>query len=240
MGTIVNTIAIIIGTLAGLIIKKGLSERLKNSLTDAMGVAVLLIGITGTLSASFKIIDRNIESTNTLLLIMSLVIGTIIGELLKLDEKFTAVGNYLGVKFSRGKEGDFVKGFVNAVIIFCVGAMAIVGAIEDGLSGNPSTLYAKSVLDGIMSMILSSAYGFGVIFSSVVVFTYQGIITLCAVYLKQFAAPEIISQTSMVGSALILCIGLNMLNIKKLNVANMLPAAFIPIIYALIKGFLHI
>ncbi|MDP4152461.1 MAG: DUF554 domain-containing protein [Bacillota bacterium] len=241
IGTIVNAGAIIACSLLGLTVKKGLPEKMKTSLIDAMGIAVAFIGISGTLSASFHAQASGvISSGGILLLILSLVIGTVIGELLKLDILFERVGNALGARLSRGSGTNFSYGFVNATIIFCVGAMAIVGSIQDGLAGDPTTLYAKSVLDGIMSFILASAYGAGVMLSAVAVFLYQGAITVCAVFFKQFATDALMSQTSMVGSALIFCIGINMLGIKKINVANMLPAAFIPMIYAMIRGLLKI
>lgn len=238
IGTVVNAAAIIAGSLVGLTIKKGLSEKLKTNLNTSVAIAVFVLGISGALSKIFTLSGKGetLTENNLLLMVISLAIGTVIGVLIKLDIGFEKLGNYMGSKFSKGESGKFAQGLVSASIIFCVGAMAIVGSIEDGMMGNPKTLYIKSILDGITSMILATSFGVGVLFSAAAVLIYQGTITLAAVLFAGSVSAEVITQTSIVGNVLIMCIGINMLKIKKINVAAMLPSAFIPAIYAIIKS----
>ncbi|NTV91635.1 MAG: DUF554 domain-containing protein, partial [Clostridiales bacterium] len=168
-------------------------------------------------------------------MILSLIIGGVIGEFINIEDKLDKMGKWFQKKFAKEGSG-FSEGFVTASLIFCVGAMAIVGSLEDGLTGNAGTLFAKSILDGIMSIVLASSFGIGVAFSAIPILVYQGGITLLAVWVKPWLTPEVISQMSLVGSALIFCIGVNMLEIKKMKVGNLLPAIFIPVIYYVIRS----
>lgn len=222
IGSIVNAIAIIIGSLIGIIIRRGLPDKIKDTLMNGLALCVLFIGISGVL-----------KGNNTLLIIISIVIGGVIGELIDIDKAIIKLGDRVEENF-KGKESKISEAFVTATLLFCVGSMAIVGALESGLAGNHHTLYAKSILDGIVSIIYSSTLGIGVIFSSAVVFLYQGLITLCASYLKGFLIESVISNMTAVGSLLIIGLGLNMLGVTKIKVANLLPAIFIPMIYQLI------
>jgi uncharacterized membrane protein YqgA involved in biofilm formation len=165
-----------------------------------------------------------------LLVIISLALGAVMGEMLHIEDHLEATGRWIGGHLGRFGEG-VAQAFVTASLVYCVGAMAIVGALESGLAGNHQTLYAKSLLDGVTSIIFASTLGIGVIFSSVAVFIYQGAITLAAAYLKPFLTPAVVSQMSAVGGLLIVAIGLNILDIKKLRIGNMLPGVFIPLIY---------
>ncbi|WFA08732.1 DUF554 domain-containing protein [Tissierella sp. Yu-01] len=219
LGTIVNIIAIILGTLLGIFIKKGIKEKYKNTIIDGIGLSVAIIGITGA-----------VETNNIILVIGSIVVGSIIGELIDIDLKLENLGDRLEQKFGKG-DSNFSKGFVTASLVFVIGAMAIVGSLESGLSGNHETLFAKSILDGVMSVIFASTLGIGVAFSVFPVFIYQGSITLLANLVKDVLTPEVITEMSAVGGILILAIGINILGIKKIKVANMLPAIFVPIIY---------
>lgn len=219
LGTIVNVIAIILGTLLGIFIKKGIKEKYKSTIIDGIGLSVAIIGITGA-----------VETNNIILVIGSIVVGSIIGELIDIDLKLENLGDRLEEKFGNG-DSNFSKGFVTASLVFVIGAMAIVGSLESGLSGNHETLFAKSILDGVMSVIFASTLGIGVAFSVFPVFIYQGAITLLANSVKDILTPEVITEMSAVGGILILAIGINILGIKKIKVANMLPAIFIPIIY---------
>lgn len=219
LGTIVNVIAIIGGALLGIIIKRGIKEEYKNTIMDGIGLAVITIGIMGA-----------IESKNIMLVIASIVVGSIIGEIIKIEDRLDNLGDSLQNKFG-GKDSNFSKGFVTASLVYCVGAMAIVGALESGIQGNHETLFAKSILDGISSIIFSSTLGIGVAFSSIPVLIYQGGITLLANLVKDLLTPEVINEMSAVGSILIMAIGINILGIKKIKVGNMLPAIFIPIFY---------
>jgi len=222
-GTIVNTVAIIAGSLIGLLFKGSIPEKYSQTIMHGIGLAVILIGLKTAL-----------KTDDILLIIISLAIGSAIGELLRIEDRLERLGKWLGRLVSGDKEG-IANGFVTASLIYCVGAMAIVGSLESGLSGNHQTLFAKSLLDGIGSILFASTLGLGVIFSAVSVFVYQGTITLAASVLKQFLIPGVIVQMSAVGGLLILAIGINLLEIKKLKIGNMLPAIFIPLVYQIFK-----
>jgi len=219
LGTIVNTVAIVAGSLLGVSLRRGISDKYKETVIAAIGLAVLLIGLKSAL-----------QTDDLLLVIISLAIGAVIGEMLHIEDRLEAVGRWIGSHLGRSGEG-VARAFVTASLVFCVGAMAIIGALESGLTGNHQTLFAKSLLDGVTSIIFASTLGIGVIFSSVAVFVYQGGITLAATYLKPFLTPAVVAQMSAVGGLLIVAIGLNILDIKKLRIGNMLPGVFIPLIY---------
>lgn len=234
-GSIVNAVAVIAGTILGMLIKGKLSEKFKTTIMQALGLAVIIIGLSGTLSAVFKVTsDGTLENSNIMTMIIFLVLGSIIGETIDIEEKLNRLANFVQKKLP-GSEGNFSVGFVTATLLFCVGAMAIVGSLEEGLTGNADTIYAKSILDGTSSIIFSATLGIGVLFSSVPVLLYQGLITLLAGILKPLLTPDVISQMSLVGNILILGIGLNILKICTIKVGNMLPAVFLPIIYYLIQ-----
>lgn len=219
LGTIVNVATILIGTLLGIIIKSGIKESYKETIMNGISLAVILIGIMG-----------GIESNNIILVIASIVIGSIIGEALDIDKKLDHLGLNMERRFGKG-DSNFSKGFVTASLVYVIGAMAIVGPLEAGLSGNYETLFAKSALDGISAILFASTLGIGVAFSAIPVFIYQGAITLLANLIKDLLTPEAINEMSAVGGLLILAIGINLLGIKKIKVANMLPAIFIPLIF---------
>jgi len=222
IGNIVNAIAIIAGGLIGLILRGGIPERYRETLMQAVGLCVVLIGISSSL-----------KSDSIMTVIMSLVAGSLIGEFIRIEARLDSLGKFIESKIS-GTSSDFSKGFVQASLIFCVGSMAIVGSIESGLTGNHQTLFAKSILDGVTTIILTSILGAGVIMSCVSVFIYQSVITLLATLIKPYMTPAVIAQMSSVGGLLIIAIGLNMLEVGKIRAGNMLPAIFIPFIYALI------
>jgi len=223
LGTIVNTLAIIAGSLIGLIFRGGIPEKYSQTLMHAIGLAVILIGLKGAL-----------QTDALLIVIISLAIGSVIGEYLKIEDRLEWLGQQIGKRVSK-KEDGIAEGFVTTTLLYCVGAMAIVGSMESGLSGNHQTLYAKSVLDGIGSIVFASTLGIGVLFSAVSVFIYQGLITLTAIYVKPFLTPDVVSQMSATGGLLIMAIGIGLLEIKKLRIGNMLPAIFIPLIYDMLK-----
>ena len=234
LGTIVNTVAIIIGATAGFFLRSGLSDRFRETIMQALGLAILMIGFSGSLQGIFKVIDGDkLNREFVMLMIFSLVIGSIIGELLNIEDKLERMGLWIQNKFLKNS-GNFAEGFITASLVFCVGAMAIVGSLEDGLTGDTGTLFAKSILDGVTSVIFAASFGIGVAFSAIPVFIYQGSITLMAGVIKPWLTDTVIIQTSLVGSVLIIAIGFNILELKKLKVGNMLPAIFIPFIYYLI------
>ena len=219
LGTIVNTIAIIAGSLLGVSLRRGISERYKETVIAAIGLAVLLIGLKSAL-----------KTDDLLLVITSMAAGAVIGEMMHIQARLEAFGHWIGDRMGRSGKG-VAQGFVTASLVFCVGAMAIVGALESGLTGNHQTLFAKSILDGVTSIIFASTLGIGVIFSSAAVFVYQGTITLSAAFLKPFLTPAVVDQMSAVGGLLIVAIGLNILDITKLRLGNMLPGLFIPLVF---------
>jgi uncharacterized membrane protein YqgA involved in biofilm formation len=226
LGTIVNTLSIIAGGLIGLFFRGRISEAYSQTIMHAIGLAVILIGLKTAL-----------QTDAILIVIISLAIGSFIGELLRIEERLNQVGNWIGSRISTDSKG-VSKGFVSASLLFCVGAMAIVGSMESGLSGSHQTLYAKSILDGIGSVLFASTLGVGVLFSAASVLIYQGLITLTAASIRHLLLPEVVAQMSAVGGLLIMAIGIGLLEIKKIKIGNMLPAIFIPLIYQVIKTFL--
>ena len=224
VGTVVNTLAIVAGSLLGISLRRGISDAYKETVIAAIGLAVLLIGLKSAL-----------QTDDLLLVIISLAMGAVIGEMLRIEVRLEALGRWIGSQMGRAGEG-VAQGFVTASLVFCVGAMAIIGSLESGLTGNHQTLFAKSLLDGVTSVIFASTLGIGVIFSSVSVLIYQGAITLAAAYLKPFLTAGVVAQMSAVGGLLIVAIGLNILDIKKLRIGNMLPGLFIPLIYDMLQS----
>jgi uncharacterized protein len=227
LGTIVNTLAIIVGSLLGIVFRGGIPNKYQVTIMQAISLAVILIG----LKMAFK-------TDAVLLVIFSLVIGSILGEFIKIEDRLENFGKRLETKFAKAGDG-IAKGFVVASLVYCVGSMAIVGSMESGLTGNHQTLFAKSALDGLSSIIFASTFGIGVLFSSISVFLYQGIITLTSSLMKPFLIPPVINQMSGVGGLLIMAIGFNLLEIKIIKVGNMLPAIFIPLIYYMLKQLMN-
>ena len=222
LGTIANTLAIIAGSLLGLLFSRGIGDNYKEIILSGVGLSVVLIGVKSAL-----------VSGDLMVVIFSMVIGALLGEALKIEKQLQTIGAFLEKKVA-AKSSDtksFARGFVTASLVFCVGSMAIVGSLESGLTGNHQTLFAKSVLDGVTSVIFASTMGLGVIFSSIAVFLYQGLITVTAGFMKSFLVPETIAQMTSVGGLLIMAIGFNMLKITAIRVGNMLPAIFLPLAY---------
>ena len=228
LGTIVNTLAIIVGSLLGIVFRGGIPKKYQITIMQAISLAVILIG----LKMAFK-------TDAILLVIFSLVIGSILGEFLKIEDRLESLGKQLENRFSKVGNGGIAKGFVVASLVYCVGSMAIVGSMESGLTGNHQTLFAKSALDGLSSIIFASIFGIGVLFSSISVFVYQGFITLTASLMKPFLVPPVINQMSGVGGLLIMAIGFNLLEIQKIKVGNMLPAIFMPLVYYMLKQLVN-
>jgi len=224
LGTIVNTIAIVIGSVIGIIIKGSFKEKYQIILTQSVGMAVLFIGLSGTLSRFIK------EDANSILFIVSLVIGGLIGEFFDIEGKLNSLGDLLQSKFG-GNENSISKGFVSGSLLFCVGTMAILGSIESSLHGVHTILFAKSILDGVSSIVFASTMGIGVLFSAVSVFVYQGSITVLAKFIQPYFTSDMMREISIIGGILITGLGLDLLGIKKIKVGNMLPAIIIPVIY---------
>ncbi len=237
IGTIANVFAIVAGSLAGLLIKSGIPQKFRDTVMQALGLAVVIIGISGVLKGIYAVTEYGrLEREHIMLMILSLVGGSILGEALDIELKLEKLALCFQKKFGN-KDSNFVQGFVSTTILYCVGAMAIVGSLEDGLFGNPDTLFAKSVLDGISAVVFSATLGIGVMFSSLSVALYQGSITFLAIMIRPWLTEMVISQISLVGSVLIMAIGINLLKLTTIKVANMLPAIFIPLIYYIIMSF---
>ena len=236
-GTIVNALAVLAGSVAGLLLTQlarrfsrflpvgsaSMGERLQTIIMQGVALCIIFIGISG----SFK-------GSNTLIAILSMVIGAIIGELLDLDKRMRHLGDWVQKKTEHLVKSDSAgpsisDGFVTASLLFCVGAMAIVGALQDGL-----TLFAKSLLDGISSIVFAASLGIGVAFSAVAVFLYQGVIAMAASFLSPFLGDTVIAEMTCVGSLLIVALGLNMLDLTKIKVMNLVPAIFLPILLCMI------
>lgn len=226
LGTIVNAVAIIVGAIVGVFLKKGIPEGYKATIINGLGLSVLVIGLSGALG-----------SQDILLMIASVVIGTILGEALKIEKGLENIGYWIENK-AGSKEGGIAKGFITASLVFCIGAMAVMGALESGLTGNHETLFAKALIDGIMAAMFASTLGIGVAFSGAAVFVYQGLITLTASFMKPFLIESVITEMSAIGGLLIMGIGINVLEIKKIRVGNMLPSVFIPILYYILRLYI--
>lgn len=229
LGTIVNSLAIISGSLVGLLFNKGIAQRYKDILMSAIGLSVVLIGLKSALATD-----------DLMVVIFSMILGGLAGEALAIENRLEGFGKFLEKKMASasGDTSAIGRGFVTASLVFCVGSMAIVGSLESGLTGNHQTLLAKSVLDGVTSIVFASAMGIGVIFSSIAVFLYQGLITISAGFLKSYLTPDTVAQMTSVGGLLILAIGLNMLKITSLKIGNMLPAIFLPLLYFMIRSII--
>ncbi|MCI1579426.1 MAG: DUF554 domain-containing protein [Clostridium beijerinckii] len=226
LGTIVNSLAIIGGCLIGVIVKGRLTEKISSTIMNGLALCVLYIGISGAL-----------KGKDTLQIIICIALGALIGEIIDIDRRLNDLGNMIERKINGKRKNNsndkisISEGFVTSSLLFCVGAMAVVGSLESGLQGNNSTLFAKSILDGVSSIIFASSLGIGVMLSSIAIFIYQGSITLLAGGLSTILTDNVISNMSAVGSLLIVGLGFNMLGISKIKVANLLPGIFLPIIF---------
>ncbi len=225
LGTVVNSAAVVVGALLGNLLRSGFPERIKNTVMQGVCLAVILIGIS-----------MAAKTQDVLIVTLSLVLGGILGELLQIEERLDAFGKKLEARFGEGNDA-FTKGFVTASLVFCVGAMAIMGALESGLTGRHTTLFVKSVLDGVTAVIFSSTMGLGVAFSALTIFVYQGSITLAASYVKPFLTEAVVREMTAAGGLLIFGIGVNVLTGKNwVKVGNLLPAIFVALLLAFFKG----
>lgn len=221
IGTMINFAAIIAGTALGLLLRKGIPERMRETVMQGLGLCVLLIGVSGA-----------IKTGDTMCVIVSMVVGGLLGSAVNIEHRLDQLGTFAERKLLNGRsDSTFAKGFVTASLVYCVGAMAIVGAMDSGLRGNHATLIAKSALDGVSAIFFASTMGAGVGLSALAVLVYQGAIALLATWIAPILTNPIINEMSAVGSLLIIGIGLNMLYDKHIAVGNLLPAIFIPMAY---------
>ena len=236
LGTIINTAAIVAGGAGGALFGRFLKENVQDTLTRVCGVSTLFIAITGALEQMLTIENGAIVSGGAMLMILCLTIGAVIGELLNLEGVFERFGEWLKRKTGNAKDKRFVDAFVTASLTVCIGAMAIVGSIEDGISGDYSILATKAVLDFIIIMVMSCSMGRGAVFSAIPVAILQGSITALAGLVRPLMTEAALNNLSMVGNVLIFCVGINLVWGKKVRVANLLPA----IVIAVIAAFLPI
>ena len=221
LGSLVNSAAIILGGSIGLALKKGLSDRIASAVMNALALCVLYIGVSGML-----------KGENILITILSMVFGTLVGEWIDLDKKINQLGDEIESRVSsENKEHSVSNGFVTASLLFCVGAMAIVGALQSGLTGNHDTLFAKSLIDGIAAIVMASSLGIGVLLSGGLILVYEGGITLFANVLAPLLTDSVINEMTCVGSLLIVGLALNMLKLTDLKIMNYAPAVFFPILF---------
>lgn len=225
-GSIVNALAIVVGGALGLLLKSGIPERFNKTLMQALGLSVFLIGIQGAIA---------MKGEDTLLVIFSLIIGGCIGEWINIEQRLEDFGNSVQQRFSK-LGGSFSKGFVTTSLIYCVGSMAIMGGLQGGLEGKHDILFAKALLDGVLSVVFASTLGLGVLASSIPVLLYQGSIALCASFLKPFLIASVVAQMSVTGGLLIAAIGINILDIIRIRVGNLLPAVFVPLVWYVVQG----
>lgn len=230
LGTIVNVLAIIVGTIIGLIFRKWIKKEICEAVLKAVGVSMIIISMLSIINNAIVIDNNEISTRFELLILLCIVIGTVIGELLKLDDFITNLGNKLEAKLNKSM---LSVGFVNASLIFCIGAMAITGSVESAF-GNHQILYMKAILDGITSLVLGATLGFGVLFSFIPVLLYQGLLTLFATSLRPLMSEEFVSAFTVVGYALVFCIGLNFIRTEKIKIANMIPSLLLVILYFVI------
>lgn len=236
LGTIINCAAIIVGGVFGLLFGKLLKERVQDTLQKTNGVCVLFIGIAGAMEGMLRLSGSTLSSGRSMLIVASLALGALVGELINIEHWVERFGEWLKIKTGNAKDKDFVNGFVTASLTVCIGAMAVVGSIKDGIEGDISILTTKAILDLIIIMVMTCSLGKGCIFSAIPVAVFQGTITALARLIKPLMTEAALANLSLIGSVLIFCVGLNLVWGKKIKVANLLPSlvfavaiSFIPI-----------
>lgn len=227
IAAVVNAIVVVLGGLLGLLLGGRLKEEHTHTIVNALGICVIVIGITSAITTS-----------NILIVIICLVIGTILGELLKIESRLDSLGDWLKAKVSKNGGGRFTEGFVTASLLFCVGSMAIMGSFDAGLRGDYTTIFAKSALDCVMAVTFAATMGVGVLFSGAAVLIYQGALTLLAGVIEPFLSAAVVVEMSAVGGIMLIGTGMNILDLpqKRIRVGNMLPAIILPVIWFTVAG----
>ena len=238
IGTLANTGAIVVGGLVGLLVGKRLRKRFQETVVAALAMSVMFVGVAGTLQEMLRAnADGRLVSHGALMFVISLAVGGVLGEWWNLDSLFERFGSWIRRVTHNERDASFVDACVTASLTFCIGAMAIVGAIEDGLKGDPSLLYLKAVMDGCFTVVLVASLGKGAVFSAIPVFLYQGGIALASRLLAPVFTPEAMNNLSYVGNLLIFCVGWNLIHgEKKIRVANLLPSLIIAILWAFVTS----
>jgi len=241
IGTLVNMALVVAGSLAGMLFGKYLPDRVRDIVMQAAGLVVLFLGLSGLLSAVFTVEGGLISTNHTMVIIISLIVGSALGELINIEKGLETAGNWLQKKLQRGEGGSgsrLAEGFCSCTILFCTGAMAIVGSLNDALLADPDLLYSKGIIDGMTSIIFASTMGVGVLLSAFGVGIYQGAFTALATVLQPFITDAVLAQMSAIGGLIIIGISFNLLGIKKMRVGNMLPAIFLPLLWHVLTELL--
>lgn len=234
LGTIINSAAIIVGGVFGHLFGKILNERIQDSLQKASGICVLFIGIAGAMEGMLKLSGSSLSAGRSMLIVASLALGALVGEILNIEHGFERFGEWLKVKTGNAKDKSFVEGFVTASLTVCIGAMAVVGSIKDGISGDYSILVTKSILDLIIITVMTCSLGKGCAFSAIPVAVFQGLMTALARLIKPLMTDGALANLSLIGSILIFCVGVNLVWDKRIKVANLLPS----LVFAVAIAFL--
>lgn len=240
LGTIVNTAAILAGGLAGLVSRRFMRERYQETIMKALGFAIIVMALGSTLSQMLVVrvyqaadgVSASLNTQGTMMMILSLALGALLGELINLEEGFARFGGWLRDRTGNQGDGQFIDAFVTTSLTICVGAMGILGSIQDGVSGDQSTLFAKAVLDLVIVMMMTASLGRGCIFSAIPVAVLQGAVTLLARAAAPLMTEAAISNLALVGNVLILCVGVNLIQPKTIRVANVLPAVVVAVLFA--------
>ncbi|MEG0128086.1 MAG: DUF554 domain-containing protein [Clostridium sp.] len=223
-GTIVNVLAIVVGTLVGTILKKGIKERYQNNIMTAAGLIAFSLGIAW--------VAKSIPQSNySILFVFSMIVGAYIGEAIDLDRRVNTIGE-------KYKASKFLEGLITTVLLFCVGTLSILGPIESALKGDNTLLYTNAMLDGFTSIVFAANFGIGIILSAGILFIWQGGLYLSAHLISGFVTPDMLNEISIIGGILLITTGMNILGIKKIKTLNLLPAIIIPVIFFIIKGFI--
>ena len=226
IAAVVNAVVVVLGGLLGLLLGGRLREKHTRTIMAGLGICTMVIGITGAITTS-----------NILIVIVCLVLGTIIGELLKIEHRLDSLGDWLKAKVAKKGGGRFTEGFVTASLLFCVGSMAIMGSFDAGLRGDYNTIFAKSALDCVMAVTFAATMGVGVLFSGATVLIYQGALTLLAAFVEPYLSAEVVTEMTAVGGIMLIGTGMNILGLTKdrIKVGNMLPAIVLPVIWFAVK-----
>lgn len=239
MGTLINVAAVIFGGIIGKFINGAAFKKYEATIMHALGLCTLYIGISGTLAQMMKSSsDGSLEASGTMLMIFSLIIGTLVGELLQIEAHLENLGKRIKTAVHATHDARFVEAFMANTLVICIGAMAIVGSLQDGLSGDYSMLTAKAVLDCVITLVFASTLGIGAAFAAVPLGIYQGAITLLARFIAPYLSDALIGDMSFIGSVLITGVGINLIFSKGIKLANMLPAILGPVVYHLILSFM--
>ena len=232
LGTIINVALLIFGGLCGLLFGKKLSDRIRDTLLSINAVAIMMLAIGGVMQNMLSLSDGKLSAGGTIMMIVSLTVGGLIGEIININAMVDRFGEWLKIKSHSTGDNSFVSAFVNASCTVCIGAMAVIGSINDGVSGDISVLLAKAILDAVIICVMTASQGKGCIFSAIPVFLLQGSVTLLAAAIAPFITQAALDNISLVGDGLILCVGINTMFHQKIKVANLLPALIFAAVWA--------